>query len=316
MINKKINFRSSEDRELGFGTSVNSSGQRFMNKDGTSNIARLGVKHFNPINIYHDLISISWKRFFFFVFSGYFILNSLFAFIYVAIGLENLTGIQPGDFSHNFWEGFFFSSQSFTTVGYGRVAPISKLASSIAAFESLLGLLSLAIATGLLYGRFSRPTAAILYSEKILIAPYKNITGLMVRVANARKNQLIEVEASIIAAFNSEVNGKIQRRFQNLELELKKINFLTMSWTIVHPVDEQSPLYGLTKEDLKAADLELLILIKGIDDTYATTVYSRSSYKHDEVVVGAKFNSIFGQTTEGRTSINLEQLSNFTLITD
>jgi inward rectifier potassium channel len=309
----KINFKKSEDRELGFGTSAGTN-SRIMNRDGTSNVIRKGISHFSPINIYHDLITISWKKFFLFVLIGYITMNCLFALIYTFIGIENLTGVEHLNFTHDFWEAFFFSSQSFTTVGYGRVAPVSKLASSIAAFESLLGLLSLAVATGLLYGRFSRPTSALLYSTNCLVAPYKEIKALMFRVANARKNQLIEIEASVILAINTSVDGKVQRRFQNLELEIKRINFLSMSWTIVHPIDENSPLYNLTQQDYEDGNVEILILIKGIDDTYATTVYSRSSYTYKEIIWEAKFVPIINNNVNGKTEIDLSRISEYTLV--
>lgn len=310
----KFNFNKSEERELGFGTSVNASHQRIMNRDGSANVLRKGISRFNFINIYHYLIGVSWGRFFLFVFIGYIILNSVFACIYVAIGVENLTGVISGTFAHNFWEAFFFSSQSFTTVGYGRVAPISKTASALAAFESLMGLMMLALATGLMYGRFSRPRAAIMYSTRCLIAPYKEITALMFRIANARVNQLIEIETSVTLAYNSEVNGKVQRKFQNLELELKKINFLALSWTIVHPIDDNSPFKNLTEDDIKNADVEILIQIKAVDDTYATTVYSRSSYKWNEFVWRAKFSPIIGIGSDGRTSIDLGRLSEYDMV--
>ena len=309
---KMNNLRSSSERELGFGKVANS--ERIMNSDGTTNIIRKGISNFNPINVYHDLVTISWVRFLMIIFITYLIVNTLFALIYLWIGVNQLSGVVPGSGLHNFWEAFFFSSQSITTVGYGRVAPVSKLANAVAAFESLMGLMAFALATGLLYGRFSRPTAAILYSENCVVAPYQENSGLMFRIANARKNQLIEVEASVILSIKSMINGKEQRSFHNLELELKRINFLALSWTIVHPIAEGSPILGLTKRDLEEGKAEILILIKAIDDTYATQIYSRSSYGFDQILWGVTFNSVIRINAEGKTEIDLDKLNDHTAV--
>jgi inward rectifier potassium channel len=216
-----------------------------------------------------------------------------------------------------FLEIFFFSAQSLTTVGYGRLNPVSLIDSTVAAIESMVGLLGFALATGLLYGRFSRATAKLLYSDNIIVAPYKHIRfpeadkALMFRILNARKNQLIEIEAQIMFAYNEEVNGSVARKFQQLKLETEKINLLAMSWTIVHPIVPESPLYGLTKEDIESVDAEFVVNIKAIDDTYVQQVYTRTSYTWKELAWGVKFDSVISKNQQGITTIDLKKISSF-----
>lgn len=310
----QFKIKKSEERELGFGSATNTTKQRSLNKDGSANIHRNGIAHFNPINIYHNLVKMSWLKFILLVLTGYFIMNILFATTYFLIGIENLTGMKHATPARDYWECFFFSTQALTTVGFGRIAPISFATNVVTSIESMVGLLSFALATGLLYGKFSRPTAKILYSEHALIAPYKDITAFMFRIANARSNQLIEAEASLIIAFDIEENGKKVRKFQNVTLELQKINILALSWTIVHPIDDNSPLKNLTHEDFEKSDIEFFIMLKAVDDTYAQTVYSRSSYKASEIVWNAKFKTIIGKTSEGKPSLDLHRIDDFEVL--
>src|SRR6202012_5430419 len=183
------------------------------------------------------------------------IINVLFAFIYLAIGIRYLNGAQGTDTFQHFLDAFFFSAQTISTVGYGRINPSGIATNSIAALESMMGLLAFALATGLLYGRFSRPSAKITYSKNLLVSPYlENGRGLMFRLANLRRNTLIDLEIEIIFSFNEDVNGKITRRFYQLELERKKVSILTLNWTVVHPLDEKSPLKDVTPEDLRRTE--------------------------------------------------------------
>ncbi|MBK9401268.1 MAG: ion transporter [Bacteroidetes bacterium] len=311
-------FKKNEASEFGFGTTTNSSGKRILNKDGSANILRLGEPRFNIINIYHSLITMRWWKFNLVVFLFYIATNTLFSLIYYFIAPNGIAGmIFTSEWEH-FLEVFFFSAQSLTTVGYGRLNPIGTFTSSMAAIESMIGLLGFALATGLLYGRFSRPTAKLIYSDNILIAPYTHTTlslnaptALMFRIANARTNQLIEVEALLLFAYNEEVNGKIFRRFQRLKLEVEKINLLAMSWTVVHPINEESPLKELTAKDYETLDAEFMVNIKAIDDTYVQQVYSRTSYKWQELIRNAKFHSIISTADDGRTALDLRNISSY-----
>jgi inward rectifier potassium channel len=183
--------KNMEYNDLGFGVKTTFTGYRSLNKDGSFNVRKINIPFFERFNFFHSLISMSWLKFFSLVILGYFFINVLFATIYVLIGIENLTGIEKKSAIHNFIEAFFFSSQTITTLGYGRVAPIGLAANSIAAIESMLGLLSFALATGLLYGRFSKPSAKIKYSSIAVLAPYQDTNAFMFRVINPQHNQLI-----------------------------------------------------------------------------------------------------------------------------
>src|SRR5262249_10157602 len=152
-------------------------------------------------------------------------------------------------------------------------------ANIIVTIESLFGLLSIAFATGLLFARFSRPTARIIFSNSAIIAPYREITAYEFRITNARNNQIIELSANVVFSRYIEENGKRIRRFPPLPLERKKFTFFSLSWTIVHPITDTSPLYGLPERALVESSAEFLILLTGIDETFSQTVHARSSYK-------------------------------------
>jgi inward rectifier potassium channel len=297
--------KGSTNDDLGFGTKEGS--DRNMNKDGSFNIERLGEPGFRPYEIFHNLITMRSRKFILLIFGGYFVINLIFAVSYYLIGTHHLSGIDTHmSEGRKFGEAFFFSSQTLTTLGYGRVAPVGFMTSSIAAVESMLGLLCFALATSLLYGRFSRPRAKLLYSTHAIIAPYKGITGLMFRMANMRRNQLIEVEVDITLAWFEK--GAKTRSFTRLALERNKINLFPSSWTVVHPIDENSPFYGLTEADIIDLKIELIVLLKAFDDTFSQTIYSRSSYKSSEIKAGKKFVPMFHTMENGKTLLDLRMI--------
>ncbi len=282
-----FNNKNKNKPELGFGTKNYNKSVRFINQDGSVNVKRLGLGWLKNTDIYHWLINIPLSKLIIVIVVGYTFVNLLFATIYYLIGVTGFGGIDFTDGIHGFLSLFFFSAQTLTTLGYGHMYPISHAASTVAAFESLLGLMSFALATGILFGRFSRPKAELLYSKNILISPYEGITGLMFRITNKMQYELIECEALVTVSYN---NPETKRReFDQLNLETKRISFLALSWTIVHPIDENSPIYGLNTKALLERDTEIMILIKGINDTFSQTVYSRYSYKAEDIVENAKF---------------------------
>ncbi len=295
------------------GFSNNAQRNRAINDKGEFNVKNFGLPFFRSYEIYNHLITMSWRKFSLMVFIGFLIINSIFAIIYYFIGANHFPGLDASTKSNNFLDAFFFSAQTLTTVGYGRISPTGFWASAVAAIESLIGLLSFALATGLLYGRFSRPQAKILHSAIALMAPYK-ITqrGLMFRIANMRRNILNEVEASVtISMMVDETNGPI-RRFYPLDLEVKMIRFFPLSWTVVHPMDEKSPIYGWTKEDLEKADVEILVYLKAYDETFSQNVHTRFSYRFDEIIWGAKFIRNFEiNQAGGFTHHYLDRISDF-----
>jgi inward rectifier potassium channel len=273
--------------DLGLDTKDQTNGYRSLNKDGTFKIQKINVPLTERINIFHWLITMSWSRFLVVVLIFYFLVNLIFASIYVAIGVENLTGVYATTPLQKFLEAFFFSAQTMTTLGYGRVAPLGFLANTFAAVESMLGLLAFALATGMVYGRFSKPSAKFIYSNNAVIAPYQDINGFMFRVANPLNNQLIEVEATLTLSMHRP-NSQL-RDFYLLELERPKVVFMPTMWTIVHPITSSSPLYKMTIQDYHEKDLEFIIMLKAFDESFSQTVYSRSSYKANEINWGQKF---------------------------
>jgi inward rectifier potassium channel len=283
-------FKDKGERELGFGSTDYKNSVRYINRDGSVNVKRGGLGGLANLDIYHWLISASARKLSLLLFSGYFLINLIFGSVYFMIGSDQFGGIDLSSPFQEFMSLFFFSAQTITTLGYGHIYPVGNQASVVAAIESLLGLMSFAIATGIIFGRFSRPRADILYSRNILIAPYRDISALMFRVTNKKQYELIETEASVTLTIRNPETHK--REFFNLELEIKRINFFALSWTIVHPINEQSPLHGLGVKELEDRDAEILILIKAINDTVSQTVYSRYSYKHDDVVEKAKFKPV------------------------
>lgn len=295
-----------EVTDLGIGNKVLDSDQRIVTKDGKFNIERRGISFFKSFSIYHYLISISWLKFCSLILIVYLLVNIVFAFLYLAGGVENFQGIETNNTFDRFLNVFFFSTQTFTTVGYGRINPVGVYSNIISSIESLTGLLSLALATGLLYGRFSRPVAKIIYSDNAIIAPFNSMNAFQFRIANMKNDHdMIDVETEVI--LSKEENNS--RKFFNLKLEYRKINFFNASWTINHIINEESPVYGLSEKDLKDSDCEFLILIKGYDNTFAQYVNSRYSYRYDELIWGARFTNIYGRSEDGRGMIELDKIS-------
>ena len=283
--------------DLGLDTKASSGTQRALNKDGSFNVKKENVPFSERVNFYHSLVSMPWARFFILIISGYFIVNLIFACIYMLVGVEHLTGIEGTTGFDKFLEAFFFSSQTLTTLGYGRIAPVGTAMSSVAAIESMIGLLSFALATGMLYGRFSKPSAKIKYSTCAVIAPYQDINGFMFRVINPQGNQLLEVEVTVSLSIKR--TSSQMRNFFQLELERPKVVFLPSTWTIVHPINSYSPLYALTEKDLIDKDAEFIIMMKAFDESFSQTVYSRSSYKASEIKWAEKFVYLIKQEKDG-----------------
>lgn len=308
-----FNNKSGPSREMGFGSKNYNQSVRFIGSGGRINVRRTGLGGMRNLDIYHWFINISTIKLICITLLGYLAVNLLFACIYYVIGSENFGGLETQDELHKFMSLFFFSAQTLTTVGYGHVFPIGFTVSTISAIESLTGLMTFALVTGLLYGRFSKPKADLLYSNKALITPYQDMTGLMFRITNKMQYELIECEASVTISYNNPETKK--REFQLVKLEISRINFLTLSWTIVHPIDDESPIKGWTLQDLKDRDAEVIILIKAINDTFSQTVYSRHSYKADEMVEKAKFKPLKQEATKsGRIVISVTEIHEYDMV--
>ncbi len=309
---RKLNTNAKTEINTGFGTNTSDYGGRFVNKNGQANVEKRGINFLERISWYHSMLAMPKWKFLLLILTFYIFVNLIFAVIYYMAGVENLAGMNAGTELEKFGEAFFFSAQTFTTVGYGHISPSGFLVSSIAAVEALIGLLSLALATGLLYGRFSKPTAYIKFSENAIIAPYKDITALMLRIAPFKNTTLTDAEAKLTLGMAVDENGKIANKFFPLELEYTKVNALTLSWTIVHPITEDSPLYKFSKEDFENTRGEMLVFIKAFDDMFSNTVVARSSYTFKEIVYGVKFIPMYHRNEDAdATILDLEKLNSF-----
>ncbi|WP_029289092.1 ion channel [Pedobacter sp. R20-19] len=294
--------------DLGFGSTPVIKNQRVLNTDGTPNIERTGLPWFKFDDTYTRLVTMSWPRFFLVILIAYLIVNTLFAVAYNVIGIENLNGAKGITLRDQFFDAFFFSAQTISTVGYGHISPQGFITSVLAAFESMLGLLAFALATGLLYGRFSRPTSKVSFSKKMVIAPYHNGSGLMCRLVNLRKNALIDIEAQMIVTFNETIEGKLKRSFYPLELERNNISILSLNWTLVHAINSDSPLFEKTLEELKIAEVEIFVIVKAFDDTFAQTIHTRTSYQDEDIEWNAKFEIMHYHNEEGKTVMDYSRL--------
>jgi inward rectifier potassium channel len=293
--------------DLGFGSMMGGAHERrLLNRDGSFTSRRVGFSPLSYLNGYHSLLTVTWPRFLGMVAAAYLAMNALFAWAYLATGATGLGGLGDERMGGPWLRAFFFSVETFATIGYGHVFPVGGAANWVVTIESLVSLLSVALMTGIVFARFSRPTAAVLFSEVAVIGPYQGTTGFMFRITNARSNQLMELEAKVLF---SRLDGR-GRRYDQLKLERTKVVFFPLSWTIVHPITESSPLWGCTHQDLADQDAEFLILMSGIDETFAQLVHARSSYKPAEIVYGARFANIYNPVArDGTISIDVSRLS-------
>lgn len=290
----RINQKVQSVESTGFGAYSKDNTGRFYDKNGLPNVHISGLGVWESFSWYHTLINMPNYLFFIWVFMAFVFINFVFTAIYALIGIDHLAGIQKGSDFQNFMEMFFFSTQTFTTVGYGRISPLGMLTSGVATFEAFLGLLSFALATGLFYGRFSRPKAHLKFSKNVLITPFKEGKALMFRMTPFKKNYLTEVEVKLTLAIRVEEDGVLRNKFYILDTEISRINTLTLSWTVVHDLNEKSPLFHFTNEEILASSLELLVFVRGFDEAYSNVVVARTSYVNTEFVPNAKFKIMYG----------------------
>jgi len=315
-LRKKINSKAKAVKNTGFGTNASNYGGRFVTKSGNANVSKTGISFLDSISWYHTMLTIPRWKFFFIVFAFYFLVNFAFASIYYLVGVEHLNGITAVTSMDKFGQAFFFSIQTFTTVGYGHISPSGFMTSFVASIEALFGLLSFAIATGLFYGRFSKPKAHIIFSENAIVAPFQEGTALMLRLSPYKNTNLTDAEARMTLGLHIEEEGKMVNKFYSLDLELEKVGSLTLSWTLVHPITESSPFYNMNENDIKTTLGEVIIFIKVFDDMYSTTVVKRASYTFDEIVYGAKFLPMFTRSSDNnKTLLHIDKLNLFERVT-
>ena len=310
---KKINPSSKTNNDTGFGVQASSIGGRFVNKDGSFNIRKIGHPIWERISIYSWLLELSSFKFLMVIVLFYFLANLFFTLLYFMLGQQQIQGLVALSEWSRFKELFYFSTQTFTTVGYGRINPVGDFANTIASLESLSGLLFFALVTGLLYGRFTRPKAYLKFSNNALISPYRNGTALMFRMVPYKQNHHItDARVVVNIAFIDHEGEKQVYKFFTLNLERHRIDALSTNWTVVHPIDEESPLLNFTNEDLRNSDFEMYVQVTGFDHIFSNNVMQRTSYTYKEIVWGAKFQPMYTEATDDSTTIvDIKKLNEF-----
>ncbi len=303
---------SYSNEDLGIGrVAAERSTTRFMNPDGSFSTRRLGLGWLSSQNAFYSLITLQPALFFGFLALMFILINLLFAGLYWLCGDGALQAGSNTVLESRFWRGFFFSVQTLSTIGYGHVAPASLAANIVATLEAFVGLLAVALATGLLFARFSKPTTRILFSKNMLFAPYQDGTAWMIRVMNGLQNEVIDIEALVTLSWYENINGVRVRKFHQLKLERQKVSFFNLSWTVVHPITKDSPLWGVTEKMLFESDAEFLIVLQGVDDVLFQRVHARGSYKAVEAVWNAKFADIYAPASLGYVAVDTTKLSNY-----
>jgi inward rectifier potassium channel len=313
---KNINPFSKHNPDTGFGVNAANVGGRFINKDGSFNLRKEGWPLWKRISIYYYMLSVPrWK--FILIILGFFVLvNVFFSSLYLLIGVQELQGVIATTAWGKMREVFYFSTETFTTVGYGRVNPVGDLANVVSSIESMSGFLSFAIATGLIYGRFSKPRAFLAFSHNALISPFQGGTALMFRLVAYKNNHHI-TNAGIKVGVGLTVteNGQQVFKFYDLELERSRVDMLSMSWTVVHPINERSPLLGFSREDMELSDVEIYVSVQGFDDVFSSNVLQRTSYTYKEFVYGARFVQMYHESEDGQTTVlELDKLNKYELV--
>ena len=294
-------------KDTGIGYKAGESTQPFITKDGSNNVDFRNLPK-DIDQLYAYLIDAKWRLFFLWVILGYFAINLVFAFIYMAVGIEELSGTRA-DFLGGFVDAFYFSAQTITTVGYGAIAPSGILAGLISSFEALIGLLSFSFITGLLYGRFSRPKASISFSDQLLFRKFKKGNALMFRFMNNRNSLMIEPEVSATISMTKKVKGEFERSFYQMPLERSKIHYLPSMWTLVHKIEEGSAFFEMTKDAILNSKFEIYVMVKYHDEAYEQQVYQLHYYDHQKLEFERKFVPSYSYNSLGKMSVNYEDLS-------
>jgi inward rectifier potassium channel len=239
-------------------------------------------------DMYARLLGGSWKNIVFVMVGLYFLINTIFALAYFAIG-DGIEHARPDSFA----DAFFFSVQTLATIGYGGMAPHGMASNILVTIESMFGFAYYGVVTGLVFSKFSRPTARILFSDKAVITTHEGKPHFMLRLVNERDNRIVDAAAKLTLMRDEKTpEGLAMRRFYSLPLVRSEAPILRLTWTVMHEINEKSPLHGMTPERLAASESEIIISIVGLDETLSQTVHARHSYIADEIVCDAMFEDI------------------------
>jgi len=260
----------------------------------------MGVRTSPLRDAYHSLLTARWAQFFVLVLFAYLGANLLFASGYLAIG-DGIEEARPGNFS----DAFFFSVQTMATIGYGKMAPRGLAANLLVTLEALIGLLGLALVTGLVFAKFSRPTARVLFSRNMVITRFDGVPSLLLRIANERGNQIAEAQAHLVLMRTERTaEGEVVRRVHDLHLRRSQSAFFAFTWLLVHPITPDSPLHGETPESLREKDVDLVASMTGLDETLSQSVHARHAWTPDQILWNHHFADVVATLPDGRRAID------------
>jgi len=294
--------------DLGLGRVLaEQSGERFLNKDGSFNVQRQGMG-WQSISVYGSLLTTPWSVFFLAMGGLYLTLNALFGLAYFWLGAGALSE-EPLSGMPHYLACFFFSVQTFGTIGYGHVYPLTEAANLVVTAEAFISLLGVALATGVLFARFSRPQSRILFSHHAVVAPFQGGQALMFRLVNGRRSQLMNARIEAVhTQFEVMADGRRVRRFTALTLERAQVTLLPLAWTIVHPITPQSPYWQISPQQLAESDAEIMVIFNATDEAVQQTIHARSSYKPHELRWNERFADLYRRTPRGELYVDVEKL--------
>ncbi|HYS46151.1 MAG TPA: ion channel [Rhizomicrobium sp.] len=253
------------------------------------------------MDFYHKILTVSWPWFFFQLAAAFIVVNLAFAMLY-AVDRNGIANARPGSFA----DVFFFSVQTLGTLGYGVMAPRTLYANLLVTVESFTGILTIALFTGIIFARFSRPFARVVFSNVAVVAPFDGVPTLMFRAANQRGEAIMDASVVVtLARQHTTLEGVTMRRFHELKLMRSSNSLFALSWTVMHPIDRDSPLYGLTQKDMEAQDMEIVVMLNGLDEILADRIYARHAYWADEIVWDRRFVDVISLTPGGDRVVDL-----------
>lgn len=297
-------FKNTPFNDLGFGSKITEAGERLIHKDGSFNIIRTGRKSWTP---YQLLLGMSSTRFTLFSLTFFILINSIFATLFILIGIEQLNGVPEGNFISDFLYAFFFSVQTFTTVGYGGINPVGISANFVASLCASVGLVAFALITGLFFARFSKPRSHIAFSKKAILTRYKEgLHCFQFRIVNTRSHKIIDLEATVIFTWLEKHGAGMKRHYANLKLERSKVFLFPLNWTIVHPITKESPLFSKTLAEIADMHGEFMIMLKGFDESYNQLIHTNTSYIAKDMETAVKFHPMYTSSADSPTVLHLD----------